>query len=230
MKEEKKAFGCEGLILFSKLPCEVKYGIGDETLDKQARALTAEFSDCVMLFTYNPQGGFSQESQAFRKKWEEALLVYLTKLKVHAFVRRKKLVWAGDFNVNPERSDWSMRAFDRIKNKIPKGTLPLGCREEDQKSYRDMVQEMNGVNLAEHFKKQHIRTCFPSEEYLKRDYGQRIDHVIAEPSLLDTQSDLRIAAFDTLLQFGGSRKGSSDHCPLWFKFERGLAPPAQQYQ
>ena len=49
--------------------------------------------------------------------------------------------------------------------------------------------------------------------------------MIVEPDLLDTKSDLRIAAFDTLVQFGGSRKESSDHCPLWFKFERGEAQP-----
>ena len=226
IKDDRKAFGSEGIILFSKLPCKVTYGLGDEVLDKQARVLTAEFSDCVMLFTYNPQGGFTLESQAFRKKWEAALIEYIRKLKVHAFVTKKKMVWAGDFNVNPTRADWSLRAFDRIKHRIPEGTLPMGCREEDQKAYRSMVAELSGINLAEHFKKPY-RTCFPSEEYLRKDYGQRIDHVIVEPDLLDAKSDLRIAAFDTLVQFGGSRKESSDHCPLWFKFERGEAQPEQ---
>ena len=59
----------------------------------------------------------------------------------------------------------------------------------------------------------------------KKNYGQRIDHVIAQPSLLEDKSDLRITAFDTLIQFGASRKGSSDHCPLWFKMERGHSQP-----
>lgn len=180
-----------------------------------------------MLFAYNPQGGFTEESQAYRKKWEEALALYITKLKIHAIVKQKKLIWAGDFNVNPTKADWSNRAFDRIRHKIAKDTLPMGCREEDQKSYFEMVRRMDGINLAEHFKKQHIRTCFPTEDYMKKNYGQRIDHVIAEPSLLDSQSKLRISMFDTLLQFGGSRKGSSDHCPLWFTLERGQ--PRQQH-
>ena len=30
-KDDKKGFGNEGIILFSKIPCEVKYGIGNET-------------------------------------------------------------------------------------------------------------------------------------------------------------------------------------------------------
>jgi exodeoxyribonuclease III len=221
IKDDKTAFGCEGLILFSKVPCKVTYGMGIEDLDKQARVLTAEFSDCVMLFTYNPQGGFTEESQAFRKKWEIAISNYILQLRQAAIIGQKKMLWAGDLNVNPSRTDWSDRAFDRIRHKIPKGTQPIGCRAEDQEAYRVMLRGMDGINLAEHFAKQHVRTCFQSEEYMRKDYGQRIDHVIAEPGLLDKESALRVVAFDTLLQFGASRKGSSDHCPLWFKLERG---------
>ena len=106
-----------------------------------------------------------------------------------------------------------MKAFDRIRNRIPKGTLPAGCRKEDQKAYREMVQMMGGVNLAEHFKKQTFRTCFPSEDYLRKNFGQRIDHVIAQEGLLQSESELRITAFDTLIGFGDlqtiARCGSS---------------------
>ena len=224
-KDGKKGFGNEGIILFSKVPCVVKYGLGDKELDAQARVMTAEFSDCIMLFTYNPQGGFSEQSLAFRSKWEAALQKYIQSVSLDALVKQKKMIWGGDLNVNPEDSDWSMKAFDRIRNRIPKGTLPAGCRKEDQKAYREMVQMMGGVNLAEHFKKQTFRTCFPSEDYLRKNFGQRIDHVIAQESLLQSESELRITAFDTLIGFGASRKGSSDHCPLWFKLERGHEQP-----
>ena len=220
-KDGKKSFGNEGIILFSKVPCTVTYGLGNEELDKQARVMTAEFSDCVMLFTYNPQGGFSKESLAFRTKWEAALLEYIQKVSLEALIKQKKLIWAGDLNVNPTVADWSRRAFDRIKNRIPEGTDPAGCREEDQKVYREMVQRMDGVNVANHFGKHLFRTCFPSEDYLRKNFGQRIDHVIAHKSLLQSESELRITAFDTLIQFGASRRGSSDHCPLWFKLTRG---------
>ena len=225
LKDDKKGFGNEGIILFSKLPCEVKYGIGNEDLDKQARAITVEFADCIMLFTYNPQGGFTQESLAFRTRWEAALQSYIRSVSLDAMVKQKRMIWAGDLNVNPTDADWSMRAFDRIKHRIPKGTAPVGCREVDQKAYCDLKHSMNGVNVAEHFQKHTIRTCFQSEEYLRRNYGQRIDHVIAEASLLRPESELRITAFDTLIQFRASRKGSSDHCPLWFKLERGHSKP-----
>jgi len=213
------AFGNEGIILFSKVKCDVTYGIGHHEMDAQARALTAEFSDCIFLFTYNPQGGFSKESLNFRAEWESKFGSYLEKTVQDAKSKGKKLIWAGDLNVNPSAKDWSEQAFVRIKHKMPRDTVMAGCRECDQKVYRELVTKMDGCNVAEHFKKQGRRTCFPTERCLKMNEGQRIDHIIAEKSLFAEESKLRLTAFDA--QFGGSRKGSSDHCPLWCKLERG---------
>ena len=66
---------------------------------------------------------------------------------------------------------------------------------------------MDGVNLAEHFGKSNKRTWFHTEKGMRRNEGQRIDHVTAERSLLDKQSPLRIGDFEVLQDFGGSRKG-----------------------
>jgi hypothetical protein len=65
-----------------------------------------------------------------------------------------------------------------------------------------------------------VRTCFQTEQHLRANAGQRIDHFGVERSLIEGKTDLRVASFDTLQQFGGSRKGSSDHCPLWCRLER----------
>jgi exodeoxyribonuclease III len=216
------SYGNEGIILFSKVKCEkVRYGIGHHEFDMQARVLTAEFSDCTIVFSYNPQGGFSEESLDYRSRWEKAFGDYLEKTVAEARVKNKKLIWAGDFNVNPYTTDWTEKAFERIRHRIPKDTLMAGCREEDQKTYRELVAKMNGVNLAEHFGKAHKRTCFVTEKCWRSNDGQRIDHIIAEKDLLEDSNPVRIKAFDTLHQFGGSRKGSSDHCPLWCHLERG---------
>jgi hypothetical protein len=69
-RRDQAAHGCEGIMIFTKMPCKVSYGIGDEELDMQARVVTAEFADFFLLVTYHPQGGFSEESLAFRAKWE----------------------------------------------------------------------------------------------------------------------------------------------------------------
>ena len=216
----ESTYGNEGIILFSKVRCSVTYGLNVSDMDVEARVLTAQFSDCIMVFTYNPQGGFVKQSLEFRFNWETALKQFLRNTVQQAKSKNKKLIWAGDFNVNPTVDDWSERAFDRIKHKIPEGTVIAGCREEDQRIYRELVAELDGVNVAEHFKKNSRRTCFPTEKCLRLNAGQRIDHVVVEKGLLDG-SALRVSAFETMQQFGGSKKGSSDHCPLWFRLERG---------
>ena len=56
---------------------------------------------------------------------------FLAALRRRAAALGKPVMWAGDFNVNPMRSDWSERAFDPMRKKIPEGVVPPGCREED---------------------------------------------------------------------------------------------------
>ena len=81
-----------------------------------------------------------------------------------------------------------------------------------------MVAALNGVNVADSFQK-HKRTCFPNEYSLSRNYGQRIDHIVAQQALLDGSGPLRITDFDVLQGFGGGRRQCSDHCPLWLTLE-----------
>ena len=93
--------------------------------------------------------------------------------------KNKKIIWAGDFNVNPYRRDWTEKAFEAIKHRIPKGAIMAGCREEDQKAYHELVEKMKGVNLAEHFGKADKRTCFGAQKCWRSNDGQRIDHIVA---------------------------------------------------
>ena len=131
------------------------------------------------------------------------------------------MIWAGDLNTNPTDSDWNPKAFEMIAHKIPKGTLPAGCREEDQRIYRDLLQVIDGVNVADYYTSERKGTCFQNEWYLDRGYGQRIDHIIAQKELINRGSDLRVTSFKTLQEFGGGPRGSSDHCPIFCKIERG---------
>ena len=82
-KEDGKAnYGNEGIMLFTKAKYEqITYGVGDKTFDEQARAITIEFEDCVMVFTYNPQGGFQQKSLEYRTNWESHLANTLRELR-----------------------------------------------------------------------------------------------------------------------------------------------------
>ena len=208
--EEKVRRGCEGILILSKKKCTIKTGINHPEHDQQARVALLEFKDVNLLISYHPQGGFTIKSQQYRKEWEAEFTKYLTKISSKILSEKKFFIWAGDFNVNPHRSDWSERAFDPIKSKLPKGD-PIGCRKEDQEAYEKMLHAIQGKNLGESIGNVK-RTCFPNERSLTRNYGQRIDHVVIQNEPCNTQ--IRVATFDVLQEFGASRKNSSDHCPL----------------
>ena len=105
----KKAFGArtygnEGIFLLNKVRCEkVSYGTGNPVMEMQARVMTVEFQDSIMVFTYKPQGGFTVSSLAFRGRWEQELSRHLDKVSSEAKEKNKKL--AGDLNVNPKATD-----------------------------------------------------------------------------------------------------------------------------
>jgi len=162
--------------------------MGDEIADEQARVVLVEFENTMLLVTYNPQGGFTKESLGLREAWETKFKVYLASVSQQARAKAKPLIWGGDFNVNPMRSDWSERAFDKIRSKVKVGELPAGCREQDAKSYREMLQAMNGVNVAEHFGIAQKRTCYQNEWYFDKNYGQRLDHVVINREALSASA------------------------------------------
>jgi exodeoxyribonuclease III len=124
---QRKAHGGEGVLIFTKIPCVATYGIGDPSFDNQARVVTLEFPQVFILISYNPQGGFSEESLSFRESWEKAFIKFLGGLRTRGEREGKGVIWAGDFNVNPLPGDWSDRAFDQIRHKIKKGTSPAGA-------------------------------------------------------------------------------------------------------
>ena len=92
---------------------------------------------------------------------------FLEKLRERGEREKKDVIWGGDFNVNPNLDDWSMRAFDQIRHKIKKGTKPAGCREQDREAYRCMLAAVRGRNVGEIFSRgKPKRTCFPNERSL----------------------------------------------------------------
>jgi exodeoxyribonuclease III len=191
-REGKTARGCEGMLIFTKVPCKVTYGMGHPEFDRQARVATIEFPGALLVISYNPQGGFSEESLSFRERWEREFIKFLHRVRLRGEKQGKAVIWGGDFNVNPYADDWSDRAFDPIRKKILPGTLPAGCREQDQEAYRQMVQEIGGVNVGEIFHDgRPKRTCFQNEYSLQKNFGQRIDHIVAQPASIKGKARLK---------------------------------------
>src|SRR5688572_7099486 len=64
--ENRTTHGCEGILILSKITCEVTYGMGNKEFDTQARVATIEFTKIFLVVSYHPQGGFSEESLGFK--------------------------------------------------------------------------------------------------------------------------------------------------------------------
>ena len=204
INEEQAPQGTEGILILSKVPCTATYGVGVEGFDRQARVVTLEFPEIFIIISYNPQGGLKSHSLEYRAKWEKSFEEFLKGMKEKSERTGKKIIWAGDFNVNPEEGDFSERAFDNIRHKIPRGTIPAGCREEDRQAYRRMVEAIEGKNLGDVFGRN--RTWFPNEFCLQKNFGQRIDHVVAQQQLLDSGGPIQIQNFAVAKEFGGGRR------------------------
>ena len=209
---DQSAQSDNGIIILTKIKSEnTMYGVGDPNGDQQARAITLEFNDCIILFTCNQRNGVTEDNHLSQTTWEEQLAKHLTRSKRDAARANKKFIWTGDLNVDPDNAEWIMEAPQkRAKTR----TSPEACRSEDQVTYRDLIARINGMNVAEHFNKV-AGTTFRDENHLMTNKGQRLDLVIAERALLEGKSTLQITAFDTMQKFGAGRQGSSDHCPLY---------------
>jgi exonuclease III len=59
------------------------------------RVVRAEFKDMVVVATYYPQGGFTEQTLAEKTKWEKQLVGWIKEVSSHG----KPVVWGGDFNL-----------------------------------------------------------------------------------------------------------------------------------
>ena len=55
--------GSEGILIFSKIPCKIKYGIGNPRLDQQARVVTIDFAGVSFHIIY--RAGFRENLWLF---------------------------------------------------------------------------------------------------------------------------------------------------------------------
>ena len=76
VQEGKAAHGGEGILILTKVPCEVSYGIGDPEFDNQARVATLAFPEVLIIVSYNPQGGFSEQSHKFLSTMGEGVYYF----------------------------------------------------------------------------------------------------------------------------------------------------------
>jgi exonuclease III len=211
---KSKNYGQGGVFaMVKRQPEAVSFGT-DDAEDKTARVMTLVYPSFVVVASYNPQGGLSEDTMSAKTRWETRLEAFLQKTK-QTYAR--PVVWAGDFNVNPYPDDWSEKAFEFMRRKGLGGKTPPGCRPIDVERYNACVKTLDGVNVGEMFEANRPKTHFGNDKLRLVNAGQRIDHIVAAQDMTNGIAPVQFARVETLQAHGGFQ-GSSDHCPLWCEF------------
>ena len=196
--ETGKREGYAGVLTMAKEePLDVRMGLGQESLDREGRIITLEYQAFYIINAYVPNAQDSPERRAYRGRWDEALFVFVQKLK-----ECKPVIICGDFNVTRSAID----------------VFPENTRIQDQeKGYisveRDNLETLLDSGFVDAFRHLHPDQegayTWWSQRFEKRSKndGWRLDYF-----LVDRQLAKRIHAAEHHTEIYGS-----DHCPIALK-------------
>jgi len=204
-------------------PIGVKYRLdGKAGHDENGRIILAEFDSMLVLNTYVPNNGWTDEAFAKRRLWDAGVLEFLKGLK-------KPLVWLGDMNVAHQDADvthpdfFSGQRNTKLPEPDPENAGQPGFTPAEQKRFQE---HLTAGGLVDAFRKMHPSPSKNAEEAhwswrgspgndnpLNGKYygrGMRIDY-----ALVSTTMATHILRSD-ILGHGANRTGymGSDHSPI----------------
>ncbi len=189
---EKK--GYSGVAIYSKQkPNHVEFGFGNEAYDTEGRIVRADFDNVSVISVYIPSGSSGEDRQAYKMKWLDFFLNYITELrKTHP-----NLIVCGDYNICHHAID----IHDPVSNKNSSGFLP----EE-----REWMQKFVESGFTDSFRKLHPEPHQYSwwsyrANARNNNKGWRIDYCMVANAIQE-----RIKESGILQQ-----EKHSDHCPVW---------------
>lgn len=190
--------GYAGTALLSKTaPLRVSNGLNGYFQDNEGRIIVAEYSSCYVVNVYVPnaqKGGKSGlKRQAYRMRWDTALLEYVKEL-----VDRKMVILCGDFNVI--RSE-----LDYFEENMRQYWADQGFASDEQSQLETLLE----LGFVDVFREQnpHKRSyTWWSNRLQKReqDRGWRLDYFIVSKELM-----LKVKHIEHMSHIHGS-----DHCPI----------------
>lgn len=183
------------LILTKRAPLSCVNGIGIEEFDIEARCITLEFKDFILVNVYVPSYNTASppERRQFRHRWDEAFCNYVSGL-------RKPAILCGDFNVVKEPIDTYSDKFN----------------EEEELSYspeaefRENFEKLFNSNFSDAFRvlNPNIEGIYswwgPKNKNRLKNRGSRLDYILVSSKLLSYV--MKVEYLSDVL--------GSDHCPV----------------
>lgn len=187
-----KKKGYSGVALFTKSKAQqLVYGIGNESIDKEGRVITAFFDEYIVVNLYAPAAS-TEKRLEYKFAFFEALLPFLSQLQQHQL----PLIIMGDFNICHHEIDLWFPDYSALYS----GFSP---RE------RTVLGKLIALGFADSFRElnpsPHQYTWWSAmHNARKRNLGCRIDYIFISNNLLPQLQDARHL---NLAQH-------SDHCPV----------------
>lgn len=190
--------GYAGTALLSKSkPLNVTNGFGAAFQDDEGRIIVAEYPSCYVVNLYVPNaqkgGKNGLKRQAYRLRWDDALLEYVKELSDN-----KKVILCGDFNVIRGELDY-------FEENMRQYWADQGFASDEQ-SQLETLLELGFVDVFRELHPNKRSYTWWSNRLQKReqDRGWRLDYFIISDSLMG-----KVKRIEHLSHVYGS-----DHCPI----------------
>lgn len=192
--------GLHGTLTISKQePLNVIYGLGFGELDKEGRVLTIELPTLFVVNCYAPRAA-SFERHDYRRKWDEALRVFVKKL----LNKGKQVVLCGDFNVL--RTDTDVYPENLREYYAMQGIV------SDERSNLEKLLEIGFVDAFRHKypKEKNAYTFWSNRRYKRKENrGWRLDYFFVSQAAVESINDVK-----HLTEIMGS-----DHAPIFLDLD-----------
>jgi exodeoxyribonuclease III len=185
--------GYSGVAILSKQePDYVEIGMGIPAYDAEGRFIRADFGETSVVSVYHPSGSSGEERQAFKMKWLDDFLQYVTELQK----TRPRLILSGDYNICHKPID----IHDPVRNAKMSGFLP------EERAWLDTFVNSGFIDTFRVFNQQPKQYTWWSyrADARNKNLGWRIDYHMATMNMMDTLKHAVILP----------EAHHSDHCPL----------------
>ncbi|KAF8821555.1 exonuclease III APE [Cardiosporidium cionae] len=190
---------------------------------QDGRTIAAFFDSLVVISTYTPNNGASEDHFIRRRVWDEEMLKFMQSLKKD----NQKIIWLGDLNCAPEDVDlshsrWFRMAIPILKNprhsveefSIEDYSGQAGCTNAERKRFKHILDSCDLVDTYRELYPTQFSPDVNSSGYTWRGNLLVIFIRILSSSLMPMVWDCSILGYDSSqINFFGS-----DHCPVYLRF------------